>query len=175
METTTSGGPVFNIPGQLEVRGHAGDVALPAARARTLLALLLIRANRVVSVDEIIDRMWDHRPATTRVQVLTVVSSLRRAPGDTAVSPDRRLLITNSPGYLLRVEDDQLDAARFESLLARVDRDRLTGEAAITVLQAALALWRGPALADVPAPFATVAARPAGRVAVVRGRTRDPV
>lgn len=161
----TNSGVAFGVLGHLEVRGHLGEVVLRGSRQVTVLALLLVRANRVVPVNEIIDRLWPEQPPeTARAQVLTVVSALRRLLGDHTVPAERRLLLTRSPGYLLRVADGQLDVQRFESLLHRVDREQLVDEEAASVLQEALDLWRGPALADVPAPFAVAEAHRLGEL-----------
>ncbi|MFG2057047.1 BTAD domain-containing putative transcriptional regulator [Micromonospora sp. NPDC048930] len=150
---------VFNILGPLEVRGRSGPVPLPGARQRIVLAALLLRRNRVVSVDELIDGLWPERPpATAREQVLTVVSALRRQLGDNGRPGVDRLLVTRSPGYLLRVGDGQLDVARVERLVREAEREDLAPQPRAVALRAALALWRGPALADVPAPFATAEA-----------------
>ncbi|MFE9691351.1 BTAD domain-containing putative transcriptional regulator [Micromonospora sp. NPDC005806] len=149
----------FNVLGPLEVRGRSGRVPLPGARQRIVLAALLLRRNRVVSVDELIDGLWPERPpATAREQVLTVVSALRRQLGDNGRPGEGRLLVTRSPGYLLRIGDGQLDVARVERLVREAEREDLAPQPRAAALRAALALWRGPALADVPAPFATVEA-----------------
>jgi DNA-binding SARP family transcriptional activator/tetratricopeptide (TPR) repeat protein len=152
----------FGILGPLEVRGPAGPVPLPAARLRVLLAALLLRANMVVAVDDIIDSLWPHRaPATAREQVLTVVSALRRVLGDADQPAESRLLVTRSPGYLLRIAPQQLDAQRFEELLRSAEQELTAGRAAqaATALRDGLALWRGRAFADVPGPLAVVAAQ----------------
>jgi DNA-binding SARP family transcriptional activator/tetratricopeptide (TPR) repeat protein len=152
----------FGILGPLEVLSASGPVALPAARLRVVLAALLLRANMVVAVDDIIDSLWPQRaPATAREQVLTVVSALRRVLGDTERPAETRLLVTRNPGYLLRIAPRQLDAQRFEELLRTAERELTTGRVAqaAATLRDALALWRGRALADVPGPLAVVAAQ----------------
>ena len=153
---------MFGILGPVEVLGPAGPVALPAARPRVLLAALLLRANTVVPVDDIVDNLWPQRaPATAREQVLTVVSALRRVLGDAERPAESRLLITRNPGYLLRVAAGQLDAHRFEELLRNAEGELTAerAEQAAATLRDALGLWRGRALADVPGPLAVVAAQ----------------
>ncbi|MFD2766533.1 AfsR/SARP family transcriptional regulator [Micromonospora eburnea] len=152
-------GLAFSVLGPLEVRGRSGPILLPGARQRVVLAALLLRRNRVVSVDEMIDGLWPQSPpATAREQVLTVVSSLRRLLGDAGRPAADRLVVTRSPGYLLRIEDEQLDLARAERLLRDADQDGLPATVRAAALRSALALWRGPELTDVPAPFAVTEA-----------------
>ena len=114
-----------------------------------MLALLLLGANQPVSADRLIDGLWGERPpATAREMVRIYVARLRkRLDGDATAK-----LITTSPsGYVLHADDDALDLARFERLRADGLRARETGDpaAAVDKLRAALALWRGPPLADV--------------------------
>jgi len=134
----------FRILGPLEVWDAGGEVSLAGRKPRALLALLLLHANEVVSADRLIDELWGEDPPERAAAALRVnVSRLRKAlPQD--------VLTTRSPGYVLRVEPDQLDLHRFErlvdagrSLLAR----GLATEASER-LHDALSLWRGPALAD---------------------------
>src|SRR3954468_11668536 len=141
----------YRVLGPLEVRD--GDVSLPLAGAkqRALLALLLVHANRVLSRDRLIDELWGEQPPTTAVTTLQVcVSRLRKLlPAGT--------LLTRAPGYLLEVEPDELDLRCFERLLAEGHQALAQGDAerAAIVLQQALALWRGPALAEFAfEPFA---------------------
>jgi DNA-binding SARP family transcriptional activator len=130
----------FRILGPLEVRDGDRIVPLGGARQRAVLALLLTRANEVVSRDWLIDELWGERPPESAVNVLqTYVSHLRKA-----LSADR--LVTRTPGYLIRVERDELDLFRFEDLATEADG----AEPAVAAkkLRAALELWRGTALAD---------------------------
>ena len=122
----------FRLLGPLEVVDDEGaTVALGGPRPRALLTLLLLNANEVVSVDRLVDGIWgEQAPASGSSALQVHVHSLRRAVG-----ADR--IVTRPPGYLLRVQDGELDVERFERLVA-------AGSPA-----EALALWRGPALADV--------------------------
>jgi DNA-binding SARP family transcriptional activator len=131
----------FRILGPLEVTADGAPVALIGRNQRSVLALLLLRANEVVSTERLVDHIWGEQPPRTAVTSLqNAISQLRKAVG-------ADLLVTRPPGYLLAVEPEQLDVARFERLLrearaaAGPERGRLLGEA--------LALWRGPALADL--------------------------
>jgi predicted ATPase/DNA-binding SARP family transcriptional activator len=129
----------FRILGPLELVEDGRRVELSGGRQRTLLALLLLHANEVVSVDRLIDGLWGARPPATAAKVLqNAVSQLRRSLGD-------NLIVTRAPGYLLQVEPDAIDAGRFESLLED-GRSRLAaGHAAEAsrILREGLALWRG--------------------------------
>lgn len=141
----------LGVLGPLVVRRDGRDEALGGPRQRALLAILLLRANETVSRDRLIDGLWGAQPPPTADHTLdTYVSRLRKLLGD-----DR--LERRPPGYALRVEPGELDLDRFEDLL-RSGREALArGEpaAAADALSAALALWRGPALADLQyEPFA---------------------
>jgi predicted ATPase/DNA-binding SARP family transcriptional activator len=134
----------FGILGPLEVRRDGAPVAVGAAKQRALLAILLLRPNEVVSRDRLIDELWGEHPPGTAAHALEVyVSNLRRALG-------RDVVATRAGGYALAVEPEAVDAVRFEVLLrrGRAELARDAGSAAET-LRTALALWRGPALADV--------------------------
>ena len=141
------------ILGPLAVRDDAGrEVRLPAGRERALFALLLVNRGEVVSVDRILDVLWGERPPETAPKAVQgYVSHLRRALGGGAerAAGDGPLL-TRAPGYALRADAVSLDAARFEELAGDGRRALEHGSAAEAagLLEEALALWRGPALAD---------------------------
>ena len=109
----------FQILGPLEVRREGTQVALGAAKQRALLAILLVRANEPVSSDRLIEELWPEPPETAANTLQVYVGKLRKAlePERTPGSPGE-LLLTRAPGYMLRVEPDELDADRFERLLS---------------------------------------------------------
>jgi DNA-binding SARP family transcriptional activator len=123
----------FRILGPLEVLEDHRPIPLGGTRQRALLAILLTRANEVISTDRLIDDLWGEAPPRTALNTLQYyVSQLRKLLG-----ADR--IVTQPPGYVIRIGPDELDLERFEGLVegggAEGARD-------------ALALWRGPALAD---------------------------
>jgi DNA-binding SARP family transcriptional activator len=130
----------FRLLGPLEVAADDRIVGLGGGRPRALLAILLLRANQVVPTERLIDDLWaGEAPATARNMVQMYVAELRK-------SLVHDVLATASPGYVLRVGPDQLDLDRFESL---VEQARSSEPAAATgLLREALALWRGPVLAE---------------------------
>jgi YVTN family beta-propeller protein len=143
----------FLMLGPLEVVRSGCAVPLGGPRQRAVLALLLLEANRVVSIDRLVEDVWGGRPPEGSVTTLqTYVFHLRRA-----LEPDRLrgaaadLLVTRDRGYQLRVNQEYLDAAAFEQGLT-AGRTALAagrhGEAAER-LRNALDLWRGPVLADL--------------------------
>jgi DNA-binding SARP family transcriptional activator len=141
----------FRVLGPVEAIVDGRPVALPAAKPRALLAVLLLNRNRVVSVGRLVDDLWGEQPPETATKALQgYVSQLRKALG-----ADR--LLTKAPGYSLRVEDEELDLARFE-LLVREGRELLGGgdsKSAARRFDEALELWRGPPFAEFQAePFA---------------------
>jgi len=135
----------FRILGPLEVHDGAVPVAVPGAKERALLADLLVHAGRVVAADRLIEDLWGERPPGNPVNTLQGrVSALRRALGPVAAR-----LATRPPGYRLDVDPEQVDAARFERLVADADRAAARDPArALGLLAEALGLWRGPALAE---------------------------
>jgi DNA-binding SARP family transcriptional activator len=131
----------FRLLGPLEVFEHERPLALGGVKQRSLLAILLLHANELVSTDRLVDQLWGHAPPATAVKSIQVyVSRLRKELGDGR-------LVTRAPGYVLRVEPPELDLARFEQLAG--EASRAAPEAAARKLRDALALWRGPALADL--------------------------
>jgi predicted ATPase/DNA-binding SARP family transcriptional activator len=128
-------------------------VPLVGARQRLLLAMLLVGGGQPVPAGRIIDELWGEAlPADPRAALRTQVSRLRRALG-----PAGRDLVTGEGGYRLAAQRSQLDAARFEDLVAQAGQ--ATGTPALGLLDQALALWRGPALGEfAERPFALAAA-----------------
>jgi DNA-binding SARP family transcriptional activator len=130
----------FRILGPLEVVGEHGPVVLGGTRQRAVLAALLLEAGRVVATDRLVDLLWgDAAPRTATTSLQNAVSRLRRELGPDVVE-------TRAPGYVLRVDPGQVDANRFEQLLR--DARRAVPEERRTLLEHALGLWRGPALAE---------------------------
>jgi len=137
----------FRVLGALEVFDHDRPLDLGAIKQRSLLALLLLNANEVVSTDRLIAELWGDSPPTTVAKSVQVyVSRLRKEiPGDR--------LVTRPPGYVLRVGPAELDLEVFERL--RREARGLPPGAAAETLRDALALWRGPPLGDLAyEPFA---------------------
>jgi DNA-binding SARP family transcriptional activator len=132
----------FRLLGPLEAAGDDGEpLALGGQKQRAVLALLLLRANRVVSTDFLVDALWgDNPPRTATTSLQNSISALRKLLG-----PDA--LVTRSPGYLLVVPNEAFDLARFEQLVAEARTLQPDGRA--DKLREALALWRGDPLSDV--------------------------
>jgi len=141
----------FRILGPLEVWAGGGGIAIPRRQQRVLLATLLIRAGEVVSVDRLVDDLWgDDPPAAALGSLQNTISQLRKLLGSEVI---RR----QAPGYVLDVEPAAIDARRFERLVASAAE--LEPAARAGELREALALWRGPALADLASePWAAVEA-----------------
>jgi DNA-binding SARP family transcriptional activator/class 3 adenylate cyclase len=140
----------FHLLGPLEVLHDQVPVQISAGKQRALLAVLLLNANRTISREQLVDSLWgedvpDSAPKMVQIQV----SQLRKA------LPEPRLH-TRRPGYMLEVREGELDLVAFEHLLAAARRAIAQGdpEDAAKRLGSALALWRGPALAEFSEPFA---------------------
>lgn len=132
------------------------SAAVKSPLQRTLLAMLAVNAGLLVSTERLIAGMWDAVPPPTARHALHVhVSSLRHR---LAVAPSP--LQTRPSGYVLALHPGQLDTERFESLAAagRAELASNHPERAAEDLQAALGIWRGPVLADVPADIASAEA-----------------
>ena len=131
-------------PVRAELDGH--EIAVAGGRQRALLALLVLDANRVVSVDRLVDELWDGEPPTQAhrgVQVL--VSRVRRDLGDLGT------IESEGRGYRLRVDPRETDLGRFELEASAGRKAASAGDmrGALAHFDAALAQWTGPALADV--------------------------
>jgi DNA-binding SARP family transcriptional activator/pimeloyl-ACP methyl ester carboxylesterase len=139
----------FHVLGPLEVTHDGRTVAVGGARTRTVLAMLLIDANRVVAADRLVNELWpEHGQERAAANLQVRLSELRRALR--SVKQGERL-VTRSPGYLLRVAADELDVLVFEQLVSAGREAIAAGDAdrAVGLLDQSLALWRGPALADL--------------------------
>lgn len=135
----------FRILGPLEVAAQGAPVAVGGPKPRALLAALLVQPGIVVSTDRLIQAVWGDEPPSDALNALRAyVSRLR-----TAFGPPVRL-VHRAPGYLLDVADGELDAAQFVRLLGAARAHGAAGEydRSVHTLDAALAMWRGDALAE---------------------------
>jgi DNA-binding SARP family transcriptional activator/pimeloyl-ACP methyl ester carboxylesterase len=161
----------FRVLGPVEVASCGQPAELGGARARSVLAVLLVQAGQLVPADLLADQLWPGQPADRAAASLQVrISGLRRALR--GVGADGRL-VTRPPGYLLQVEPGELDADQFDRLTAAAREALAEGDAAGAVgcLDQALALWRGPALAG--ADDAAITAAAAGRLEEARRAARE--
>lgn len=157
----------FRLLGPLQVQVDGSPVPLVGARQRALLALLLLHPNELVSTERVIEELWaGNAPPTAQAGVRVAVAKLRRLLGAT----HRDALETLPGGYRLRVEPDQLDSRRFELLLDEARQEHDAARAA-GLLDAALALWQGPPLADLP--YESFAQAEARRLSELRVTARE--
>ncbi|HET7760609.1 MAG TPA: BTAD domain-containing putative transcriptional regulator [Gaiellaceae bacterium] len=136
----------FRILGPLEVIAEGSPIRLGGPKQRATLAILLLNANRVVSVDRLADDLYaGAAPVTAVTQVQRQVSELRKLLGPA------HGIETHPPGYVLRLAPERLDLHRFERLAADASRSLESDDArrAADLLRDALDLWRGPPLADL--------------------------
>jgi len=135
----------YRVLGPLEVRCEGSPVLITAPKVKTLLFALLLRPNEVVPADHLMEAIWpDHVPDSAHKLVQVYVSQLRAALGADAIE-------TVGQGYRVEVAATGLDAQRFDRMRADGRRALSDGnpELALALARRALALWRGPALADV--------------------------
>jgi DNA-binding SARP family transcriptional activator len=160
----------FRILGPLQILAAGRQLALTAPSLRVLLAVQLLRANQAVSAERLIDELWGQTPpARAEAALRMAVSRLRRVLRDGgATSAPAMPLRRGAGGYLLQIEPRQLDAWRFERLVAEGHQALAEGAVrqAAERLRAGLALWRGPALTDVP--FTPLVSGEAARLEAVR-------
>src|SRR5262245_7056852 len=134
----------FRILGPLEVSAGDGAIKLGGPKQRAVLAHLILRANRPVPVDLLIDGLWGEEPPETAKNTLqTYVYRLRQVLGEDRISSD-------AGGYTLPADAAEIDAARFETMVraAKADLSSDTSKAAAAFSEA-LTLWRGAPLADL--------------------------
>ncbi|MEV0144396.1 MULTISPECIES: BTAD domain-containing putative transcriptional regulator [unclassified Nonomuraea] len=135
----------FRVLGPLTVLKDGAELPMSANRELAILASLLLNANRVMSVERLIEAVWaGSAPRSAWRQVAICVSRLRRNLG-------AGLIETSSPGYLLRAAPDSIDWVRFKALVAQARGHAAAGlrEQAVQVLREALALWQGTPFEDI--------------------------
>jgi DNA-binding SARP family transcriptional activator len=159
----------FKILGPLEAWGDEGEIALGGPRPRALLARLLLSANQVVSTDALIDDLWGSESPGGAGNTLRVsVARLRKAlaAGQADAAPE--VIMTRSPGYLIRLRPNQLDLQLFESLLSEGSELLASGHASTASerLREAIELWRGDPLGEFS--YEDFAAAPIARLNELR-------
>jgi WD40 repeat protein/DNA-binding SARP family transcriptional activator/tRNA A-37 threonylcarbamoyl transferase component Bud32 len=133
----------FAVLGPLEVAGEDGPIPLGGPKQRIVLAHLVLAAGQVVSVEHLIDALWgEDLPEDPKSALRVYVSRIRS-------SLDLDSIEARAPGYLLRADRDEVDALRFEDLLDEARSNGHESRATDRILGEALALWRGPAFADL--------------------------
>ena len=142
----------FGVLGAFPVERDGRELDLGPRLQRALLAILVVEARHVVPVDRLIDLLWrDDPPTAAMASVQAYISQLRRVlePARPARAP-ARVLVTQDPGYLLRAEDDDVDALRFLALVRQAHDDLAGGQPAVaaTRLEKATELWRGDPLPE---------------------------
>lgn len=144
----------FDLLGTLRIRA-AGRTHTPRGpKVTKILAVLALRAGRLVETDVLVDELWGENPPARAVgTVRTHVYHLRRLLVEQFSVPGGELIRTEAPGYLLDVDPQQVDAIRFAAVAVEGRRLLTRGKPAdaLSAAESGLALWRGSALANVPA------------------------
>ncbi|MBB4688787.1 BTAD domain-containing putative transcriptional regulator [Amycolatopsis jiangsuensis] len=141
----------FSLLGPLEVTSRGRRVPLGGVKQRLTLALLLLRHNSLISVNQLLDALWpDEAPVSARKMLHNAVSGLRKMLA-TDESPEPPLLLTRSPGYLLRIQPHDIDLVRFHQVAVQGHAALAGGcwEQASELLTEATGMWRGAALSDL--------------------------
>jgi DNA-binding SARP family transcriptional activator len=149
----------IDVLGPMRARSGGRELALGSPQQRAVLAALALRANHVVSRDELIDSVWGEKlPASVQGVLYTLVSRLRHIldPGSVRGKGTGQRLVSTGAGYLLKLTEHGCDAFVFEDLRARAAARLASGDVRgqVKLLDEALELWRGGALTGVPGPFA---------------------
>ena len=141
----------FGILGPLQVMSDGHDVPLGGSRLERALAALLLEADRTVTIEHLVDVVWDIPPATARRQIQDIVPRLRRRLLEAGAPAD--VIGTERAGYVLRLGAATLDAHTFDQLVA-AGRELIPVDPAraVAALREALALWRGEPLAGIHSP-----------------------
>jgi WD40 repeat protein/DNA-binding SARP family transcriptional activator len=142
---STGGGRIqFRVLGPLEVDAGSGPIPLGGPKQRAVLAHLLFRANELVPAETLVDELWgEEPPQKARNIIQTYVSHLRKALG-------RDRIQSHAPGYRLKLDSSELDAIQFDALMRDAKKALpVDPNIAVRTIDDALALWRGPALADL--------------------------
>ncbi len=148
MADRSKSGLEFGVLGPLQVLADGRQLVIGRKGMRGLLAMLVLEANRVVPIDEIVDSLWaDEPPATARTIVHGYVSRLRRMLEEADPAGSARIL-TTPPGYQLSVDPWRLDFHRARQLVSSARGKPAPIRAQL--LRESLGLWRGQVLADVP-------------------------
>jgi len=140
----------LRILGRVEAIRDGISIDLGTAKERALLALLALKAGRVVSAEKLADDLWEGEPPSQALTTLRVyVSHLRKALGDGDSNDE--IIKTRRPGYVLDISTDTIDASRFEDICIRARSAGDSGDhrSAANLYREALTLWRGAALTDV--------------------------
>lgn len=159
----------FGVLGPVEVACDGVALRVSSGRQRAVLALLLLRANHVVAVDDLAEALWGSAPPpSARVTVQNYVNRLRGVLGAAGCR-----IVTRPPGYLIRVAAGELDVSLFEDLLDSARSAAIAGAWARAGAEArtALSLWRGDPLADVPSAY--LVSREVPRLEELRLRTAE--
>ena len=166
VEVVTEAGLKVGVLGQLVATRDGTSLELGGPRQRAVLALLVLARGDVVPADRLVDALWgEATPPSATSALQAYVSHLRKRMEPDRGPRDRQSVIARQgPGYALRVEDDSVDAWRFERLLRQAgSADPATAQ---RLLEEALRLWRGPAYADhAGESLGGRRGRPAGRPA----------
>ncbi|APY87923.1 hypothetical protein DCW30_08500 [Streptomyces alfalfae] len=143
---------LIEVLGPMRVTHEGTEIEIPGAKPRTIIASLALHPGEVISSADLLDELWgDNPPRSAGNSLQGHVARLRRSLAEqTGSTRARDLLRTSGSGYLLDVDADDVDALRFTRIVQQVGSHTLheDPERAITLLNDALRLWRGPALAD---------------------------
>ena len=137
--------------GPIEVIWSGDQVKVGGSRQRKLLAMLVLNANRVVSVEQLVDELWHTPPRSVRQQIHNAVAGLRSALADAA--GEVRITRTDV-GYRLDVAPESIDVHRFTQQIKAAQEAEVRGDLdrAIRLFDSALSMWRGTALSGLDGP-----------------------
>jgi DNA-binding SARP family transcriptional activator len=146
----------FGVLGPIEVSRDGQTVVVGRGHERSLLAVLMVNANQLISTSQLIDALWERPPSSAKASLHNLISQLRARLRTNAEESPQALIVSHGNGYEFRTDGHELDLLEFRLL---VERGRSAGDAgshddAFALFAQAVSLWRGPALADLPEEFA---------------------
>lgn len=142
----------FQLLGTLEVVDNGQPLVVNGSKQRATLGFLLLHVNGVVATSRLLKALWPaDMPNTGRKMLQNAISGLRGIISPSECDSDSPVLLTHAPGYLLRAPSDSVDLNRFHAMVHNGRADMAAGswQRAALTLHDALALWRGPVLADL--------------------------
>jgi DNA-binding SARP family transcriptional activator len=142
----------FQLLGPLEIIDNGRPLTVNGSRQRAALGFLLLHVNCVVATSRLLKALWPlGMPNTGRKMLQNAISGLRGIISPSECDSDSPALLTHAPGYLLRAPSNCVDLNRFRTMVHNGQADMAAGswQRAARTLHDALALWRGPVLADL--------------------------
>ncbi len=140
--------------GPVQVRAGERVVAVGTPQQQLLLAALAVDAGRPVTVDTLIDRLWDQAPDGARRTLYVLITRLRRTVEQASTGDDNVRVVRGGGGYVLEIDPQCVDLLRFRRLVAEARGSQCPGEKRVALLRRAVGLWQGEPLSGLAGDWA---------------------